>query len=226
MSQIQVELQDSMGDDASIANAAWTSTYNKDKREGKYDDKDKVYDLVMRLARDGHSVPFESVVFRFWMRIPIFTDRQVMTHRIASHNGLSGRYRTVPEDYLTLPTDVLHIIQGTPIESEYDELMIRQHQCYSRWLGLLRDAEKRGAIVNAQYKRAREVLRGILGTSFMTERTTVLNLRSFSNFQRLRNSDHAQPEIREVATQMLDLVIKADICPVAMTALASVDWRI
>src|SRR5271154_6353925 len=93
--KILVELQETMGSDASIANAAWTSTYNKDKREDKYDDPDKVSNIVKRCILDGHSVPLESVILRFWIRHPIFNDRQHMTHRIASHNGLSARYRTM-----------------------------------------------------------------------------------------------------------------------------------
>jgi thymidylate synthase ThyX len=31
-------------------------------------------------------------------------------------------------------------------------------------------------------------------------------MRSFANFQKLRNSDHAQTEIRDIANQMLVLV--------------------
>src|SRR5579864_3446203 len=103
MSKILVELQETMGSDRSIANAAWTSSFDKEKREARTDQQ--VADIVSRLAKDGHSTPFESVIFRFWMRIPIFTDRQHMTHRIASHNGLSGRYRTMPTDYFDLPDD-------------------------------------------------------------------------------------------------------------------------
>jgi thymidylate synthase ThyX len=34
----------------------------------------------------------------------------------------------------------------------------------------------------------------------------MFNFRSFVNFQRLRNSEHAQVEIREIAAEMLRLV--------------------
>jgi thymidylate synthase ThyX len=34
----------------------------------------------------------------------------------------------------------------------------------------------------------------------------MFNFRSFVNFQRLRNSEHAQLEIREIAAEMLRLV--------------------
>ena len=38
----------------------------------------------------------------------------------------------------------------------------------------------------------------------------MFNMRSFANFQRLRNSSHAQKEIRELAQIMLDLVKNID----------------
>jgi thymidylate synthase ThyX len=53
-----------------------------------------------------------------------------------------------------------------------------------------------------------------------------MNLRSFANYQRLRNSDHAQPEIRLVAQKMLEEVKKADVAPVAIRTLESIGWRI
>jgi thymidylate synthase ThyX len=34
----------------------------------------------------------------------------------------------------------------------------------------------------------------------------MFNMRSFANFLKLRNSEHAQKEIREIAQQMLELV--------------------
>jgi thymidylate synthase ThyX len=34
----------------------------------------------------------------------------------------------------------------------------------------------------------------------------MMNMRSFANFQKLRNSEHAQKEIREIAQEMLALV--------------------
>jgi thymidylate synthase ThyX len=74
MKQICVELQEAMGSDRSVANSAWTSSFDKNKRDIKTDEQ--VADLVKRLALEGHSTPFESVVFRFWLRIPIFVDRQ------------------------------------------------------------------------------------------------------------------------------------------------------
>ena len=38
----------------------------------------------------------------------------------------------------------------------------------------------------------------------------MFNMRSFANFIKLRNSEHAQLEIREIAQQMWDLVATID----------------
>jgi thymidylate synthase (FAD) len=230
--QIVVELQEFMGSDESIANAAWTSTYDKDKREEKYDDPEKIRALVPRLIREGHSTPVESVVLRFWMRLPIFTDRQHMTHRIASHNGLSGRYRTLPSDWFSLPEDARAIFNkintnaGNRVAREYDELCDEVNKAYETWLAFAKQAEKQGTITNGEYKRVRETIRGVLPTAGMVERTTIFNLRSFANYQRLRNSDHAQPEIRQLAQLMLEAVEKAGVAPIAVATLKETGWRI
>jgi thymidylate synthase (FAD) len=227
--KILVELQAHMGSDREIAEAAWTSSFNKETREQKTDEQ--VALLVPRLIRDGHSTPIESVILRFWIRMPIFTDRQHMTHRIASHNGLSGRYRTMPLDWFPLPSDVNDIINkatfaGGGIQSSYEESCKLATENYRRAVESLKYAESRNFITNAEFKRAREVLRGQLPTAGMVERTTILNLRSFANYQKLRNSDHAQPEIREVARLMLQAVEESNVAPIAVKTLKEMGWKI
>jgi thymidylate synthase (FAD) len=236
--QILVELQESMGSDRSIANAAWTSSFDKNRRDARTDQQ--VSDLVQRLASEGHATPFESVVLRFWIRHPIFVDRQHMTHRIASHNGLSGRYRTMPLDYFHIPDDVITILDRvdgfdrmanpdfphTSTSGRYYESCEVAVSNYSHAIDAMKKAEKHGAITNKEFKRAREILRGQLPTAGMVERTTIMNLRSFANYQKLRNSDHAQPEIKRVAELKLQRVLEANICPAAIEALMKNGWQI
>lgn len=234
--KIIVELQEWMGSDQSIANAAWTSTYNKKTRDIKYDDSEKVSNLVRKIILDGHGVPVESVIFRFWMRIPIFSDRQHMTHRIASNSGLSGRYRTMPMDWYTIPEDCQQILKKlssqhgynycTRIQGEYDRVCQQAYNQYRDHIKYLREREKEGVISNSEFKRLREIIRGQLPVCGMIERTSIMNLRSFANYQKQRNSDHAQPEIRFVAQEMLRLVKEINICPVAISTLEEINWRI
>ena len=228
--KILVELQSWMGGDVDIANAAWTSTYDKARREDRYDDPEKVANIVRRLIMDGHGTPIESVVFRFWIRMPIFTDRQHVTHRIASHNGLSGRYRTMPEDWFQLPEDVNAIINkatvGGGLQARYEESCKLATENYKYTIEALKKAEKEGWITNKEFKRVREVVRGQLPTAGMVERTTIMNLRSFANYQFQRNSEHAQPEIKLVAQLKLAAVKEANIAPAAIATLEELGWNI
>lgn len=238
MSQIQVELQETMGNDRSIANSAWTSSTTLEDKT-KRTDAD-VARVVRMLITQKHASPIESVVFRFWIRMPIAIDRQHMTHRIASHNGMSGRYRTMPEDYLNVPEDIKDIIKnnykkygdtkyfdnGTEIIDRYYEICDEANSYY-QWLMLeFKEAKKTELITNDQYKRVREFFRGVLPQHNMTERVTVMNLRSFANYQKLRNSEYSQKEIRQVAQLMLKCVEDSNICPIAIQTLKECKWEI
>lgn len=230
-STILVELQETMGNDRSIAEAAWTSSYDKDKKETK--DEVSVERLIPHLIKQGHGTPIESVIFRFWIRMPIFTDRQHVTHRIATHNGLSGRYRTVPNDFFGIPKDGVNILEkalgtcmGKNLELEYNDHCKWCNEWYLEKIQQLKEAEKNAFISNAEFKRARELLRGVLPQSNMVERTTIMNLRSFANYQYQRNSVHAQPEIREVSRLMLKAVEESNVAPIAVATLKEIGWRI
>lgn len=228
MSQIKVELQEFMGSDRRISESAWTSSTTQDIKQLKTDEQ--VASLVNRLADEGHATPFESVVFRFWIKMPIAVDRQHMTHRIASHNGMSGRYRTMPSEFLDIPNDISNILNSLSLKinpiAEYTDLCTKANSFYTSLLSSLKTEEKQGTITNSEYKRLREFFRGVLPQHNMTERVTVMNLRSFANYQRLRNSEYAQPEIKEVAELMLVAVKSANVCPVALAALEKNGWNI
>lgn len=233
--QIQVELQDSFGDDRVIASSAWTSSLDYQKKQSRTDSD--VERVVKMLADLQHSVPFESVIFRFWIKLPISADRQLMTHRIASHSGMSGRYRTMPNEWQEVPKDIKNIFKNIPrdnngtyyqnsILEHYDDLCQTTNRFYSEALEILKKNEKTGNITNQEYKRCREFLRGVLPQNNMTERVTTINLRSFANFIKLRLNEHAQPEIRTIAHLMLEEVKEKSKCPIAIEWLEKNDWRL
>lgn len=242
LSQIKVQLLDYMGNDRAIAETAWTSSMDQQNKVKRT--TEDVERVIRYMAKHKHGTPFECVYFKFWLYIPLFTDRQHMTHRVASHNGLSGRYRTVPSEYYDLPSDVQQIFElaeaGVPIEvwqeknyivlpdllGDYYAAIENARSLYKRSIDFLKVAEKQGAISNDQFKRAREVIRGVVPVATFTERVTTINLRSFANYQKQRNSTHAQPEIRRVAQLMLNQVKEAGICPIALAALQEEGWQI
>jgi thymidylate synthase (FAD) len=233
MTQIKVELQEWMGGDRAIAEAAWTSSFDYQKKKSRTDED--VKRVVNMLADLKHSVPFESVVLRFWMKLPIQTDRQHMTHRIASHSGMSGRYRTMPSEWFEIPRDIQEILWklddkepsfGKDISNEYNNLCQEANNWYKYLIEDLKEFEKQEVISNPEFKRLREFFRGVLPQNNMTERTTIMNLRSFANYQKLRNSEHAQKEIRLMAQMMLTQVQEKNICPIALEALQRNGWSI
>lgn len=227
--QIKVELLEWMGSDRSICDSAWTSSTAQSAKSLKTDaDMVKLLNL---LADEKHSVPFESVVFRFWIRMPIQTDRQHMTHRIASHSGMSGRYRTMPNEYLELPEDVMNILhkdhyRWIGLGQKYHTICAQANATYNSLIEDFKNMEKGGVITNKEYKRLREFFRGILPLNNMTERVTVINLRSFANYIKLRTKPNAQPEIQQVAKLMLEAVRSKGVCPLALQALERNDWVI
>lgn len=232
MSQIKVELQDSMGGDNWIAKAAWTSSLDNMASFLKAKEEIDVKRIVNMLADLKHSTPFESVVLRWWIKMPIATDRQFMTHRLQSSSGMSGRYRTMPSEYLEMPDDCVNILEKiktrtpiSPLESYY-ETCDKANNHYKFILQHFKEAEKSQEISNKEYKRLREIFRGMLPQHNFTERISIMNLRAWGNFIKLRNSDHAQPEIREIAKLMLKQVKQKQICPIAIEALERNNWNI
>lgn len=225
--EIHVELQAVYGTDREIAASAWTSSTEHQNKKLKTDED--VARVVNMLADLKHSTPFESVIFRFWIKLNIASDRQLMTHRLQSASGMSSRYRTMPNEWQHMSSDVQEILDKafTPgTGREYDALCKQANDFYQNSLKHLKQKEKEGIITNAEYKRAREFLRGTLPQNNLTERTTVINLRSFANFVKLRLSEHAQPEIRYIAHLMLEAVKASGQCPIAISALERNNWQI
>jgi len=70
-----IELQDVMGDDLAIVNAARVSFLGESKGE----DKDKK--LLFYLLKNRHTSPFEQVEFKFRVRAPVVTWWQWVRHR-------------------------------------------------------------------------------------------------------------------------------------------------
>jgi thymidylate synthase (FAD) len=224
---IKVELLGHFGTDRDIANAAWTSSLDQQKKEGRTDEE--VARVVRFLIKNRHSSPVEQVSYRFYISMPIFVSRQFMRHRLQSPNEMSGRYRILPDEFYTIPEDVEAIAQKVgdhSLAKEWSEFNKEAYALYQERLERYWHAEEEGKITNDEYKRLREVLRGLLGTAFFTKVTTVFNLRSLANFLSLRLDPHAQPEIQEVARQMLAAVEKAGNCPVAIQCLKESGWQI
>jgi thymidylate synthase ThyX len=66
-------------------------------------------------------------------------------------------------------------------------------------------------------KRAKESARFFKTYNSRIQADVMFNMRSFANFLNLRNSEHAQKEIREIALTMLELVTNIEGQPFKYT---------
>jgi thymidylate synthase (FAD) len=85
----------------------------------------------------------------------------------------------------------------------FTELMGKAEEAYNR---IQESLLKNGVWRNVQ---AREDARSVLPNAIETKIVVTMNLRSLMNFFKLRKSEHAQEEIRELASKMEELVKKA-----------------
>lgn len=212
-----VELIGHYGSDEIIALSAWTST----SRELSPDKLERVSKLLVHLWSQGHETPFEKASVHFLVNCDIASHIHLLKHRMSSLNAESARYKELKEDKFYLPDDWKEVRVGDDFilsMSEIDGL-----QLFDDWylnLKLFTD------IGNRMYhqclkdltpilgrKRAKESARFFKTYNSQIQADVTFNLRSFANFLRLRNSEHAQLEIREIAQQMKDLVENIDDKP-------------
>jgi thymidylate synthase (FAD) len=209
-----VELLGYYGSDEIIACSAWTST----SRELTEDKKARIPKLINMLWRDGHETPFEKGVVHFLVNTEIASHIHILKHRISSLNAESARYKELKEDKYYLPED------WEGIEVSDDSVDDLSHITCDRVIVTWDDAlDWYTQIGNELYHRCIADLEPILGRKrakesarfFKTYNSQIqadvsFNMRSFANFQKLRNSEHAQLEIREIAGIMLELVKNID----------------
>lgn len=184
-----VELIGYYGSDLTIACSAWTST-SRDLTDEK---KQRVNKLIHSLWSSGHETPFEKGVVHFLVNTSVDAHIHLLKHRISSLNAESARYKELKEDKYYLPDDWDGKWKG--ILSDYTEEGNRlYHQCLAELTPVL------------GRKRAKESARFFKTYNSQIQADVMFNMRSFANFQKLRNSEHAQLEIREIAQKMLELV--------------------
>ena len=210
----KIELLGYYGSDETIACSAWTSTSRnltdeKRKRVGK---------LIDMLWGEGHETPFEKGVVHFLIDTDIASHIHLLKHRISSLNAESARYKELKEDKYYLPEDWGDVKLSKDAEivvnlPHVDALFATEGD---KWSDILKDYTELGNKLYHQCvedltpelgrKRAKESARFFKTYNSQIQADIMFNMRSFANFQKLRNSEHAQVEIREIAQEMLSLV--------------------
>ena len=216
-----VRLVEHMGSDLSIVRNARVS-YDAEWRAGEDEGKDAK--LLNYLVKNHHTSPFESCVFTFEVKAPIFVFRQWHRHRTWSFNEISARYAELPEEfYVPAPEQI-----GTQSK---DNKQMRDILVAAEDVGGFVPTQRDSDVVNlirstsqnafASYKALiaggvpRELARSVLPVGTYSHMFATVDLHNLMGFLRLRLHSHSQYEIRVYAEAMLKLIEPIVPCSVA-----------
>ena len=200
----KIELLGYYGSDETIACSAWTST----SRNLTDDKRKRVGKLIDMLWSEGHETPFEKGVVHFLVDTDIASHIHLLKHRISSLNAESARYKELKEDKYYIPEDwngIKPSHKGIPAKDWATQLAVYTdlgNELYHQCIADLEPVLGR--------KRAKESARFFKTYNSQIQADVMFNMRSFANFQKLRNSEHAQVEIRDIAREMLELTKAID----------------
>lgn len=198
-----IELVDHLGNDNTIVSAARVSYLGHSKGF----EKDR--QLIKYLLQNNHTSPFEQVEFQFLVKCPVFVARQWMRHRTWSYNEISRRYTS------------------DNIEFHYPAtLRLQDNDDKQSSAGILSDSAGLLKALTVQTEGAyrlyemfltagvcREQARMILPLNVYTSFYAKTDLHNLFHFIELRNSSHAQYEIRVYADAIEKLI--EPIVPIA-----------
>lgn len=202
----EVELMGTYGSDETHALSAWTST----SRQLGPKKRARIGKLLKMLATEGHHTPFEKSSLHFLVTTDIATHIHLLKHRIGVNiNAESARYKEFRINKYHLPVDWPED-EREDLEWFINDAFERYHKCIAR-------LEEQGY----DRKRAKESARFYLPYGIQITCDIMFNWRSFAHFQKLRNDEHAQLEVREVAAEMLRLVEEQGDFPMTIEAMTA-----
>ncbi len=193
-----VGLIDHLGNEATILNAARVSF---GKMKDSMDENDLV--LLDYLIQNKHTSPLEHLVFTFSVHCPLFVRGQWHRHRTWSYNEISRRYTEIDMEFY-LPEKLR---KQAPVNRQasvdwdnfdFTEIRTIMDQHNKKSYDLFLDLLKRGV--------CREQARAVLPQNMMVTFWGTVDLSNLIHFLELRDSEHAQWEIREYAIAIKKLV--------------------
>lgn len=198
-----VELLNSMGDDLEIVQAAQASF---DKESQGYGDREAK--ILQFLMSEEHGVPFEHVVLKFRMKLPLKFAAQFKKHRMSSWSEHSSRYSEMGTDtYMPKRfTEQVGRIGSYTFEPMSDDENEAAQALVAHSYRIALNAYR--SMVD--YGVAKEQASLVLPVGLYTEVVWTLNVRSLFNVLHLRIDSHAQWEAQQYAIafeELAELVI-------------------
>jgi len=158
--------------------------------------------LVSYLIKHFHTSPLENVKFTFKLKIPIFVARQIIRHRMANVNEVSGRYSEMKPEFYH-PKWKTQSKTNKQASNDFDfieskELDTDLQNAFDTCYSFYKKALSKGV--------SRELARCILPLSTMTEMYFTMDLNNLFKFFKLRLDESCQEETRHAAQAMFDLI--------------------
>jgi thymidylate synthase (FAD) len=214
-----VGLVDHMGSDKAIADAARVSYGEGTKSVSD----DRV--LIRYLLRHKHTTPFEHCELKFHIKCPLVIMTQILRHRMASPNVMSGRYSIMSDEFYIpslidmapqskdnkqgrageIPDNIKYLMQ-----QNMEHVYRFAYDTYERLIGKHEDNDF------DDFNLARELARMVLPYSNYSEMYWKIDLHNLFHFLKLRQDPHAQKEVRDIADAIYQLA--SPLFPIAFEA--------
>ena len=222
---MSVELIDHMGDDYTVVNAARVS-FAKHVSAEDYNDveygirqfnsvpipvvADKDEKLIKYLAEHNHIIPFAHASLQFYIRAPIFVARQLGKHQVGlAWNEISRRYVDIGVDCWNTSEwreRAINKKQGSK------DTFVDDHNATRKTVSEAYQEAINNAIKTYEYMLSvgvcPEQARAVLPQSMFTEWYWSGSLLAFARVVNLRLDEHAQAEVRFIASEISNQVSK------------------
>lgn len=174
-----------------IAAAAAGMISRRDEPYYEYAQKltyDEACAFLKKIIKWGHFSVLEHIHFSFYISLSRTGSHQLVRHRVASYTQSSRR--KIRETFgAVIPVEIKE-----EDRIEWIEDMLSSVKDYMKWL-------KKGYTVDTARRQLKEGLR--------TDLIFTVNARSLRNVFELRLDSHTDPEFRDIARAMYDLIKKA-----------------
>jgi len=157
--------------------------------------EDSAADFISKIIKRGH----ETVIEHYSITVRIVCDRgvshEIVRHRIASYSQESTRYCNYSKDRFSNEITVIE-------PCFWDRSTNEGRERYEVWKKSMEEAEKKYFKL-LELGAAPQEARSVLPNSLKTELVVTMNIREWRHFIKLRTSEAAHPQIREIAIPLL-----------------------
>lgn len=172
--------------------------------------------LIRHLMRKFHTGPFEQIEFKFYIKLPMYICTQVLRHRTASMNILSGRFSKITEEFYIPSVNNIRFQDNNNKQGSEGIIDNKISQEIIREINRIHKITYEQYTKNLEKGMAKEQARGILSYDIYTEMYWKIDLKNLLHFLALRCDEHAQQEIQVYAEAILELI--TPIVPITIEA--------